>query len=106
MERVHYRRHNAAAAIQKLFKVAVAWARFWAAADERQARKEAAEQRRRFHAASNVIGFYWRRWREKRVLRTLFTLRRQVPWVLDDCYLAPSPEPSPHPHRALTRALT
>ena len=32
-------------------------------ADERQARKEAEELRRRYIAATHVVGFYWRRWK-------------------------------------------
>jgi hypothetical protein len=83
LERVWFRRHNAACKIQKFFKMVVAWSRFWTAADERLARKEAEEERRRYNAASNIIGFYWRRWREKRVLRTLFKLRRKM---LDEYY--------------------
>jgi hypothetical protein len=56
----------------------VAWARFWTAADDRQAKKEAEEKRRRYTAAANKIGFYWRRWKEKKLLKTLFVLRRKV----------------------------
>ena len=82
-ERTYYRRHNAARAIQKFFKMVVAWSRFWTAADARIARKEAEELRRRYHEAANVVGFFYRRWREKKVLQTMFRMRRKM---LDEYY--------------------
>ena len=82
-ERVYYQRHNATVVIQKFFRMVVAWSRFWAKADERQVKKEADERKRQLHDAAGVVGFYWRRWKEKKVLKTMFKLRRKM---LDEYY--------------------
>ena len=82
-ERVYYQRHNAALVIQKFFRMVLAWSRFWTKADERQIKNEADARKQRLHDAAGVVGFYWRRWKEKKVLRTMFKLRRKM---LDEYY--------------------
>ena len=82
-ERVYYKRHNATLAIQKFFRMVVAWSRFWTKADERQVQKEADARKKQLHDAAGVVGFYWRRWKEKKVLKTMFKLRRKM---LDEYY--------------------
>ena len=69
---------SAAKVIQKFGRMVVAWSRFWVEADKKAARKKAEEIKRRYTAAANVIGFYWRRWKEIKLLKNLFVLRRKV----------------------------
>jgi hypothetical protein len=77
-QRIYFRRHNAAKTIQKFFTMVVAWARFRRAVDDKNARVAAAKQLALETKAANMVGWHFKRYREKKTLAVRFMLRKKM----------------------------
>jgi hypothetical protein len=78
VHRLYYRRLNATRKLQRFARMVIRWARFYAAVERKNIARENLRQKNEYIAASNIVGTYWRRYKEKKVLYTLFRLRRKM----------------------------
>jgi hypothetical protein len=75
---VYYHRRKAAKKMQRFARMVIAWARFDRVVAYRRARVHEQEVLLLLGQASNVVGHYWKRFREKTTLRTRFSNRRNM----------------------------
>jgi hypothetical protein len=76
--RLYYRRRRASKKLQRFARMVIRWARFYSAVEAKKIAKANLKQKNEYIVASNTVGTYWRRFKEKRVLNTLFRLRRKM----------------------------